>query len=437
MAWIMSCAVTWVVLSAGCGGGSEGDGRGRTGQSGPPQVSVATPYVRDVTTYFEYNGFLESIRRVTVRARVPGFLTGKSFTDSSVVEAGQVLFTIEPEPYELAVKRARASLDRARALQRAAEARLQRSRSARERGAANELEIIENEAAVAQRQAEAAEAGAALRQAEIDLSYTRVTAPFSGRIDQNLVDVGNLVGATENTPLASIVQQDPLHVFFDVSERIALDYLAKGRTGNIPQERADPVFVGVGGGEDYPFEGRLDFVDNTVDPSTGTIRVRGEVPNTEGRLYPGLFARVRVPFERLESAVLVVRDAVGVGLEGPYLLVVDEDDTIERRPVEIGQRQDDGTVVVRSGIETDERYVVAGLQRAAPGRTVDPVEVDDPLRAGAGPRTPGPERPLERPPRIEPDDGEASGSGPGDRDPGGSGSSRAPGPGAGGDGGGS
>jgi len=383
------------------GGCGDDDDRMQRGPTGPPQVVVAKPFVRDVTEFFEYNGSLASVRRVTVRARVAGFLTSKQFEDSSDVEEGQVLFTIEREPFQLAVDNARATLERAEALRKAAEARLERTRRAREQNAASDLEVIEREAEVAQREAEVARARAELRQAEIDLGYTRVTAPFAGRIDQNLVDVGNLVGSTEDTALATIVQQDPLHVFFDVSERIALEYLAKGRTGNVPKEDADPVYVGVGGGEGYPFEGRLDFVDNEVDTSTGTIRVRGLLPNPDGLLYPGLFARVRVPFEQIEDAVLVVEDSLGIGLEGPYLLVVAEDGTVERRAIEVGQRQDDGTVVARSGISPDERYILRGLQRARPGQKVDPVMAEDPLEAGMRPEQAGPDRPIERPPELD------------------------------------
>jgi len=138
-----------------------------------------------------------------------------------------------------------------------------------------------------------------------------------------------------------------------------------------------------------------------VDTSTGTIRVRGLLPNPDGLLYPGLFARVRVPFEQVEDAVLVVEDSLGIGLEGPYLLVVAEDGTVERRAIEVGQRQDDGTVVARSGISPDERYILRGLQRARPGQKVDPVMAEDPLETGMRPEPAGPDRPIERPPELD------------------------------------
>jgi len=369
-AWI---ALALLLLLLAPGGGCERD-PGRGGQQdapGPPVVETAKPVQRTVTEYFHYTGTLAAIERVEIRARVPGYLESIEFEDSTNVEAGDRLFVIEPEPYRVAVQRAEAAVARAEASRDLAEARRDRVAEARRRNAASEIELIEREAELRQAEADLLVAREMLASARLDLSYTQVRTPISGRVDTHYVDVGNLVGRDGATLLATVVRMDPIHVWFEVSESIALQYLSRGRDGTV-DEASPPVEIGLADETGHPHRGRIDFVDNVLDSSTATLRVRGLVPNPTRKLYPGLFARVRVPFETIEDALLVRTEAVGSGLEGEYLLVVGEDDVVTRRAVTLGDRYEGGWRRVVSGIESDERYVVQGLQKARPGKPVDP-----------------------------------------------------------------
>ncbi len=337
----------------------------------PPVVEVATPTTRSVTEYFRYTGTLEAVASVGVRARVAGYLEEIRFTESTDVEKGAVLFVIEKEPYEIAVSQAEAEIARARAAQRIAETRLARSREALELNAATEFEVLEDNAALQQAEADVLAAEQLLAAARLDLSYTDVVAPMKGRIDRHYVDAGNLVGRGEATELARIVSLDPVHVWFDVSERISLLYLSGGYDGSVNPE-SPLVEVGLADEEGYPHPGQVDFVDNTFDAGTATLRVRAALPNPTGKLYPGLFARIRVPWRTRDAATVVQEEAVSTGLEGKFLLVVNDENVVSRRPVTLGERQDDGTIVVLEGLEPDERYIVRGVQKARPGATVDP-----------------------------------------------------------------
>jgi len=350
----------------------------------PPEVRVTNPEQREVTRYFEYTGTLAALQVAQIRARVPGFLSSVEFKESSEVEENQLLFRIERGPYEATVARMEADLSRAKAQRDLAQLRLTRSQQAEAEGAASELELIEFRAELAQREAEVLAAEASLREARIQLDYTEVRAPFAGRVDRNYVDIGNLVGDGERTLLATIRQMAPIYAYFDVSERIALQYIGRGDRGNMPEQEPHPIFVGLADEEGYPHEGVIDFVDNEVDASTGTIRVRAVLPNENKKLFPGLFVRIRAPFETDPDAIVVQENAVGIGLEGPYLLLVGEDNMVRRQAIEIGQRQDDGSVLVSSGVTPEDVYIMEGLQRARPGRPVRPIRSGDPTPASAG-----------------------------------------------------
>lgn len=333
-------------------------------------VEVASPEARTVTEYFSYTGTLESVETVEVRARVGGYLTSVEFTESTNVEAGDVLFTIEKDQYEIAVGRAEAALARAEAAQTLAETRLRRTEDAFEDGAATDIELVEEQANLKQAQADVMTARQNLAEAQLNLSYTDVRTPISGRVDRHYVDEGNLVGRDEPTLLARIVMLDPMHVWFDVSESIALQYLSKGEDGSVDQD-SPPVEVGLADEAGFPHAGQVDFVDSVVDESTGTLRVRAVLANTTGKLYPGLFARIRVPWETREDAIVIREEAIGTGLEGKYVLVVDETGLVQRRSVTLGERQGDGAIVVLGGLTHEDRYVVRGVQKARPGSVVD------------------------------------------------------------------
>jgi RND family efflux transporter MFP subunit len=331
----------------------------------PPQVTVATPERREVQTYVEFTGNTRAIEYASIRARVSGTLEEMRFTPASFVDAGYGLFIIEPEPYRAAFNEAQAALA-------SAESELAR--------AASDLERIQQAIqsnAVSQQQAEAAKLGAQARldNARINLGYTRVTTPIAGQVSRNRIDLGNLVGAGEATLLTTVTRIDPIYVYFDAPEQVVLNFAAARRDTTLTEEEVSQVgkvLVATATDDDYPHAGRIDFIDNTVNPATGTIELRAVVQNSESILFPGLFVRIRVLGRTANDAMLVEERAIGTDLGGKYVLVVGDDNVVEQRYVTLGARQDDGSFVVEAGLEGDERYIVNGMLRARPGFPVTP-----------------------------------------------------------------
>ncbi len=352
----------------------------------PPTVVVSPPVQQPVTEYAEFTGRTEAVEFVEIRARVEGYLQSIHFQPGSLVRKGALLFQIDPKPYQAKRDEARAELERRQAELKQADATLKRKEMAFKANAVSELEVIQARADRDVAQAAIQGALAAIETAELNLSYTRITAPIDGRIGRNLADVGNLVGATDRTLLTTIVRDDPIYAYFTVSERDLLAYqehpsrVATPTNGN----GQVPVFLGLSSQTDYPFEGRIDFVNNRLDPSTGTIQVRGVFQNTTGRLLPGLFARIRVPIGTTEGAMLVPERALGVDQRGEYLLVVNAQNTVEVRPVQTGPLLAD-LRVIRKGITAEDRVIVDGIQKARPGITVVPTPA---AAAGAAPSSP-------------------------------------------------
>jgi len=346
-----------------------------------PEVTVANPVTRDVTNYVEFTGRTEAFESVEVRARVPGELREMHFVPSTPVEAGALLFVIEPEPYEAARDIAVATIAQWEAELSRATSDLSRLEQALETEAVSEQEVDKAAADVKTAEANLAAARAGLVNAELELSYTEVRAPISGLVGRNLVDLGNLVGSSDNTLLTTVNRIDRIYAYFDVSEAIMLAAMNQqgGTLGEgaaaAERERA-PVFLGLDDEEGWPHEGEMDYFDNTVDASTGTIRVRGNFPNPTAKLYPGLFARIRAPVGDIEGAILVDENAIGTDLGGKFVLVVGGDNVVELRHVQIGALQEDGMRVVLEGLDAGERYIVNGLQRARPGLPVTPTTGD-------------------------------------------------------------
>jgi RND family efflux transporter MFP subunit len=342
-----------------------------------PEVTVANPVTRDVTNYAEFTGRTEAFEAVEVRARVAGELREMHFTPSSPVNEGDLLFVIEPEPYVAARDIAVATIAQWEAERDRAESDLSRLEQALQTEAVSEQEVDKARADVKTAEANLAAANAGLVNADLNLSYTEVRSPISGLVSRNLVDLDNLVGSGENTLLTTVNRVDPIFAYYDVSESILLQTLdnldttaGRGRTEDVA------VFLGLDDETGWPHEGVIDYFDNTVNASTGTIQVRGTFDNPTGKLFPGLFARIRVPIAEIRNAVLVEENAVGTDLGGKFVLVVGADDVVELRHIELGPLQDDGMRVVLSNLEPTERYIINGLQRARPGLPVTPTTGD-------------------------------------------------------------
>lgn len=340
----------------------------------PPTVTVAPPRQQDITHFAQYSGLTDAVESVEIRARVEGYLQSIHFDDSAMVKKGDLLFVIDPKPYRARLDEAEATLAMRQAEMRLAEATLKRKESAFEDQAVSEVEVIEARAQKDGALAAIAAAKAAIETARLELSYTRVTAPLSGRIGRRLVDVGNLVGAGENTLLATIVSTDPVYVYFNVNERDLLDFQSH-RSGQQTPTNGNghtSINLGLSNEEGYPHSGKVDYVDNRVQAETGTIQVRGVFDNADGSLLPGLFARVQAPIRTIEKALLVPESALGVDLQGHYLLTVNDKNEVEYRTVTIGPGVD-GWRVIESGLKAGERVIVKGLQKARAGIVVQPV----------------------------------------------------------------
>ncbi|QDU54496.1 Efflux pump periplasmic linker BepF [Aeoliella mucimassa] len=386
----------------------------------PPEVDVATPVVQEIRRELEFTGSTTSFKTVKIEARVKGFLEEIRFQEgSNQIKKDDVLYIIDQEPFKVKVQQAQAALKVAEAMQSDADAQMasakaeqknaqtQLARSRAAGGAVTEAEIDEQVAAVgiADAKISAAEAArasadsqhtaaeAALAEAELDLEYTTVRSPIDGRITETLVDVGNLVGANEATHLATIVQNNPLYVYFNISESDILQWLEWQRQGLVAHrpeemdERKTPIKLALADEDDFPHEGYVDYADPVIDQSSGTLRVRAVFKNDDNAIPAGAFVRIRVPLFP-EQAMLVDDPAVARDQAGPYVLVVGEDNKVERRSVKVGDRYQ-GMRVIYDGLSTDDRIVVNGLQYARPGREVAPqlTEMQQPKPAAAAAAT--------------------------------------------------
>lgn len=368
------------ILVASCGGNEYAP-------PPPPEVTVALPVQREVTTYNEATGRTVSIEAVEVRARVQGFLQSMHFTPGTEVRQGDLLFVIEPSLYQARVDQAAADLQSAQAQSQAADEQLAITRAIFERNAGSKTDLVQRTQARDQARAAVVQAKASLDAAKLDLSYTHIYAPNSGRIDRNYVDVGNLVGAGEATLLASIVRQDPIYAYFDVSERQVLVYRALRRRGETvaAEGERNKAYMALDTDDGFPWVGEVDFVSNRVNPSTGTLELRAIFPNPDRVIVPGLFVRVRLPFTR-GRGLLVPDEAVSGDQGGRYVLVVDAQQVAQHRRVKIGALVD-GMRVVQEGLTPEEWVVVNGLQRARPGSKVKPKQA--PMITAKPAETPG------------------------------------------------
>src|ERR1700746_2458878 len=339
----------------------------------PPKVDVAIPVQREITRYLEATGNTGPIKQVDLVARVSGFLQSIDYTDGAFVKEGTTLFTIEPETYKLKLDQAKAAEAGAQATLTQAELDYRRQSDLVARQAGSQSTLDTSTANRDNARASLLQAQANTRIAEVNYGYTKVTAPFDGFVSAHLVSVGELVGASSPTQLATIVAQYPIYVNFNVNERDVVRFRAEARRRGLTSAdlKKTPVEVGLQTENGFPHVGNLDYVAPTVNQSTGTLHVRGIIPNADRVLLPGYFVRVRVPVETQQDALLVPDTALGSDQSGRYVLVVNKDNVVEQRQVTIGP-VDNGLRVIDSGLNPDDHVVIAGLLRSIPGQKVDP-----------------------------------------------------------------
>jgi RND family efflux transporter MFP subunit len=354
----------------------------------PPQVTVEHPVRRMVADYLEYTGNTQAINTVQLQARVQGFLEKVFFKDGDLVKKGQLLFLIQQNTYQAQLEQAEAQILQQKANYEHAVIETARYTKLVKQRAAAQTDLDNWRFQRDAYKAAMLAAQAARDLAKLNLSYTRVVAPFNGRIDRRLKDPGNLVGAGEFTPLADINQIDPIYVYFTISELDFLrlmaasqDLLARVNAGKFP------VAIGLADEAGYPCEGSLDFAAITLDPNTGTLLLRGIFPNPDNKLMPGLFARVRIPLAAKRASILVPQVALGFDQQGPYVLLVNDKNVVERRPVKTGGPVDH-LRVVEEGLTGDEWVITTNLIRAIPGRPVKP-ERQEPKASGSATPAPG------------------------------------------------
>jgi multidrug efflux system membrane fusion protein len=378
-------ALAVIVLAAGCAQTSA-----QPGPPPPPQVTVANVIERDVTEWDEFTGRLQAVDSVEVRPRVSGLIAAVRFQEGAVVRRGDLLFEIDPRPFQAEVDRLRAELTRSRATGQRAASELQTAEKLRVENAMAKEEHDRRAAFAQESTAQSAAIEAALRAAELNLEFTKVTSPIDGRVGRAIVTEGNLVstGPGEATLLTTVVSLDPVYAYFDADEQIFLKYsAAAGPNGSGPTGVAGPKGPALRGGrrgselpirmalaneDGFPRTGHLDFVDNQLDGATGTIRGRAVFRNTDGQLTPGLFVRLRLAGTAPYRGLLIQDRAVGTDLNKKFVYVVGPKNEIQYRSVTLGPIVD-GLRVVRSGLEPGESVVVNGLQRVRPGVQVTPV----------------------------------------------------------------
>jgi RND family efflux transporter MFP subunit len=340
----------------------------------PPPVTVAHPLQKTITEWDEYTGRFTALESVEVRARVSGYIDSIHFNEGQFVKQGDLLFVIDPRPYRLAVEQAKADVERAKAKLEIASLDVQRGTPLARTQALTERELDTRKSVERDAAGQVGSAEAALKQAQLNLEWTEVRAPIGGRISDKRVDAGNLItgGTTGATLLTVIVSTDPIHFVFDGSEADLLHYLRLAATGGRPSSRdvQNPVSVRLADETEFNHQGRMDFVDNVVNPKTGTIRGRAVFDNKDGLLTPGFFGRLRL-FGGEHEALLVPDGAVASDQSRKIVFTVADDGTVGTKLVELGPMVD-GLRVIRAGLAPADRIVIDGLQRARPGQKVTP-----------------------------------------------------------------
>jgi multidrug efflux system membrane fusion protein len=365
-AMLFGCALLMTPLLAAC------DSKPVASAPPPPPVTVARPLQKTITEWDEYTGRFTAVESVEVRARVSGFIDSVHFKEGQIVKRGDALFVIDPRPYRLAVEQAKADVDRAQARLEIAALDVQRATPLVRNQTLTEREFDTRRSTERDAAAQVASAQAAVKQAELNLEWTEVRAPIDGRISDKRVDAGNLVtgGPTGATLLTVIVSIDPIHFVFDGSEADFLRYVRLAAAGGRRSSRdvENPVSVRLADETEYKHEGRMNFVDNVINPKTGTIRGRAVFDNKDGFLTPGFFGRLRL-FGGEHEALLVPDGAIASDQSSKIVFTVADDGTVGTKLIELGPMVE-GLRVIRSGLAPTDRIVIDGLQRARPGQKV-------------------------------------------------------------------
>jgi multidrug efflux system membrane fusion protein len=350
-----------LAVVAGCSTGEAG----RAPQAPPaPQVTTAVVATRELNEWADFTGRLEAVENVAVRPRVGGYVESVQFAEGARVAQGDLLFQIDPRPFKAEVERLSAERDRATAELALARSYADRAERLLAQNATSREEYEQLAANASVAQAKLAASRAALEAAQLNLSFTRVTAPIAGRVSRAVVTAGNLVDGS--TLLTTVVSDSPVYAYFDVDEQTYLDHLQGGAGRD--------VYVGLINEQGYPHRARLDFVDNQIDPSHGTIRARAVLDNADGAFTPGLFARMKLVSAKRFRAALVDDRAIGTDLGRKFVFVVDAQNVVSYRPVETG-RSLEGLRVIKTGLESGDVVIVNGLQRVRPGVTVAATQV--------------------------------------------------------------
>ncbi len=376
----------------------------RRNQAGPPPptaptIPVSLPVEREVTDYVDFTGRTDAVNSVGIRPRVTGYLTETPFKEGSEVKKGDVLFQIDPRPYQAQLDQANAQVALNQASLKLAQATLERVRPLVTTGAASRQELDEDVAAVNEAEARIKASQAAVEVYKLNLEFCKVTSPIDGVVSRFYYTVGNLV-TQDQTLLTTVVAPDPMYAYFDMDEPTLLSIRRAINEGRIkvPSDRSDiPILMGLQGEDGFPQKGKFNFINNVVNPSTGTIAVRGVFPNPKPEngsrvLSPGMFVRIRLPIGQAHPALLVIDRAVGADQDKRFVYVVGPDNKVQYRRVRTGPLEPDGLRVVneyneddKTGIKKDERVVVGALQQVRPRMEVQPDEQPMPNNQGQAP----------------------------------------------------
>lgn len=350
----------------------------------PPPVTTSKPVLMPMTTYLNVTGSTVAINSVNLVARVSGYLDSVDYTDGSVVKKGAKLFVIEPAPYAAKLQQAEAAIAQAKAQVIYAQSQYDRQLDMIKQNATSKANVEQWLSQRDSAQAQVTEAIANAEIAQINYSYTSVSAPFDGQVSRHLVDPGNLVGNGTATQLATIEQLNPIYVYFNVNElallKIRAALIANGRRPD--DVRGEPLQVGLQSETDYPHPGKIDYVSTSLDPSTGTIEARAVLENADGVLLPGLFVRAQIPLGPPVKKLALPDSAVQSDQAGSYVYVVGPDNVVVQKRVQTGV--DNAGMIAITGLTASDQVIVNGLQNAAPGVTVAPTEQDIPVPAGPG-----------------------------------------------------